>query len=401
MTQDDAFIQAIADAHADDAPRLIYADWLDEHGQPERAEFIRGQCRLAAMRPRDKGYRPLAERIAVLAREHGRKWDRELRKLATQVSYHRGFADAATVPARKFLDNAQDLFRLAPIRHLQINHAKDLSAEVADSPHLRRVTSLCFRNNFRMTSSFWRFLKSPHLSHLTGLDLGGNKIGPGGLNALLQTDLPALTVLGLDGSRLGVSGLEELAASPLLGQLTSLSLSASHLALPGLQALVHSPRPGRLTALDLGGNRRLGDAGALCLARSPLAPRLTRLDLSNNSLTDASAQVLADGSFPRLTALTLFSSHITDTGFRALADSPGVAGLAALNLSINREVTDAGMQALLTSPHLLGLTSLQVAGYCPWVGAETRAALVRRFGRDITQYLKETEAQTFFARCRA
>lgn len=25
----------------DDLPRLIYADWLDEHGEPERAEFIR------------------------------------------------------------------------------------------------------------------------------------------------------------------------------------------------------------------------------------------------------------------------------------------------------------------------------------------------------------------------
>ena len=31
----------------DDAPRLVYADWLDEHSQPERAEFIRVQCELA------------------------------------------------------------------------------------------------------------------------------------------------------------------------------------------------------------------------------------------------------------------------------------------------------------------------------------------------------------------
>ena len=31
----------------DDAPRLIYADWLDEQGDCDRAEFIRVQCELA------------------------------------------------------------------------------------------------------------------------------------------------------------------------------------------------------------------------------------------------------------------------------------------------------------------------------------------------------------------
>jgi uncharacterized protein (TIGR02996 family) len=42
MTGDDAaFLRAIAEAPAHDAPRLVYADWLDEHGQADRAEFIR------------------------------------------------------------------------------------------------------------------------------------------------------------------------------------------------------------------------------------------------------------------------------------------------------------------------------------------------------------------------
>lgn len=42
-----AFLQAIRDNPADDTPRLVYADWLDEHGEAERAEFIRVQCRIA------------------------------------------------------------------------------------------------------------------------------------------------------------------------------------------------------------------------------------------------------------------------------------------------------------------------------------------------------------------
>lgn len=40
---------AILDAPADDGLRLVYADWLDEHGQGERGEFIRVQVKIAAL----------------------------------------------------------------------------------------------------------------------------------------------------------------------------------------------------------------------------------------------------------------------------------------------------------------------------------------------------------------
>jgi uncharacterized protein (TIGR02996 family) len=41
MPGDDGFLRAIlADPEAE-APRLVYADWLDEHGEPDRAEFLR------------------------------------------------------------------------------------------------------------------------------------------------------------------------------------------------------------------------------------------------------------------------------------------------------------------------------------------------------------------------
>jgi uncharacterized protein (TIGR02996 family) len=48
MTRDD-FLRAVLAAPDDDTPRLAFADWLDEHGEPERAEFIRVQCRLARL----------------------------------------------------------------------------------------------------------------------------------------------------------------------------------------------------------------------------------------------------------------------------------------------------------------------------------------------------------------
>jgi len=44
MTDEQGLLRAIREDPADLTPRLIYADWLDEHGDPARAEFIRLQC---------------------------------------------------------------------------------------------------------------------------------------------------------------------------------------------------------------------------------------------------------------------------------------------------------------------------------------------------------------------
>lgn len=47
MTDNDALLAAILQAPEEDSPRLIYADYLDEHDEPERAEFIRLQIEYA------------------------------------------------------------------------------------------------------------------------------------------------------------------------------------------------------------------------------------------------------------------------------------------------------------------------------------------------------------------
>lgn len=46
MTEGEAIYRAILANPADDTPRLVYADWLQEHGQEEWAEFVRVQCEL-------------------------------------------------------------------------------------------------------------------------------------------------------------------------------------------------------------------------------------------------------------------------------------------------------------------------------------------------------------------
>jgi len=45
MNDGDALLKAILAHPEEDTPRLIYADWLQENGQHDRAEFIRLMCR--------------------------------------------------------------------------------------------------------------------------------------------------------------------------------------------------------------------------------------------------------------------------------------------------------------------------------------------------------------------
>ena len=76
----------------DDAPRLVYADYLDGHGESERAEFIRVQVELAILPPNKPvnckhaviekciQCEPLHERSAELLKEWGERWTRELHR---------------------------------------------------------------------------------------------------------------------------------------------------------------------------------------------------------------------------------------------------------------------------------------------------------------------------------
>src|SRR5262249_35303355 len=57
-----------------DAPRLILADWLDEHGEADRAEFIRLQCAAAALPPWDWRRLQAEVRSQFLLRQHEKAW---------------------------------------------------------------------------------------------------------------------------------------------------------------------------------------------------------------------------------------------------------------------------------------------------------------------------------------
>ena len=85
MTNAD-FLQAILADPDDDTPRLIYADWLEEQGDP-RGEFIRVQCELAKEREHktrsSTEYQRLYQRNELLERLHKKKWLKPIPKRNT------------------------------------------------------------------------------------------------------------------------------------------------------------------------------------------------------------------------------------------------------------------------------------------------------------------------------
>src|SRR5262245_46514164 len=83
------FLEAIRQ-NDDDRSRLVFADWLDERGDPDRAEFIRLQVELA------NWVADLDRRTALKAREqellerHAREWLGELSSFCRSCRYRRG-----------------------------------------------------------------------------------------------------------------------------------------------------------------------------------------------------------------------------------------------------------------------------------------------------------------------
>lgn len=65
MSDEDAFLAAIAAAPADDTPRLVYADWLDDHADP-RAEYVRLEVERHRLTARDPKRPDLTARLDAL-----------------------------------------------------------------------------------------------------------------------------------------------------------------------------------------------------------------------------------------------------------------------------------------------------------------------------------------------
>ena len=369
MPTDDehAFFDPIRDAPADDGPRLIYADWLDEHGQSDCADFIRLQCALDRL-PDDDLRRPdLRERERQLSEAHEARWAADLAPLVTDWSFHRGVIDSVSVDPAQFLASGAAIFELAPIRKVRFLDIGEGLKDLAENPLLRHIRELDLSGNPLGDRGPMLLARSPHLAGLHALDLGFTDLGATGLKAL--ADAPAFGGLRSlrvnDNPGLGVVGLRALADSPHLTALIDLDLSGNGLSDAALRPLFDGPLARRLVRLALQGNH-LGDAGTIALVESlaftRMAERDGSIDLRRVEMGPTGARALAAcAALTAVHTLDLEGNTIGDAGLIALAGSPYLTSLRVLALNENR-VSDDGARALSRSPLMRTLVRLDLTG---------------------------------------
>lgn len=158
-----AFLHAVVADPVDDTPRLVAADWLDEHGQPDRAAFIRVQVELARLAAAGRGQTREAESLRRKERAyigpaayHGPLWAAddvpELVRVrpkgagvwvdrADRVRYRRGFVDEVWCPAGEWLRHGAVVRERLPVRTVYLTGCGDLTRDdwYALLPTLLRV----------------------------------------------------------------------------------------------------------------------------------------------------------------------------------------------------------------------------------------------------------------------
>lgn len=230
-----------------DAPRMVYADWLDEHGAA-RGQFIQLQCQLrhviwlAAGRTTQvarwgvEGYTrtpaipdnlsnqvQLQQREVALYKKHHKAWMAPLRAYVRKWSWRRGFIDTIDSGPR-FLPGAAEVFAAHPLEELTL---EGMSPEELDAlaevplPGLRCLRLPCQR----MTHHQLRCVLSPTVANLHGLDLSENPFGTEGALALAErSPSTQLRWLRVRGCQIGDEGLLALGTSPALQGLESLDI---------------------------------------------------------------------------------------------------------------------------------------------------------------------------------
>ncbi|MCI0457645.1 MAG: TIGR02996 domain-containing protein [Gemmataceae bacterium] len=309
-----ALLAASTTEPEDDAPRLVLADWLEEHGQPERAELIRVQCEVAS-RSGGGPHRPeLRLREFELLRQHGASWNKAA-PASWKVEFQRGLlvvgATAATFSSAEGMTWWEEHGWWVTRLDLWDCSATTLRRLV---PRFTCLSGLGLRQHYRAGVTDKGLQALAHLSQLTSLCIDSPDITDTGLEVLA-----GLTRLReLDLSRTGVTdkGLKVVAC---MERLTRLQLSWTAITNNGLQLLAGLSQ---LRHLDLSGTR-VSDRG---LRHLLALPNLGRLDLDGTRVTDAGLDTLR--RLPQLRVLHVGGRHKGVGGVRVSEEAVATLGLA-------------------------------------------------------------------------
>src|SRR5262249_44531588 len=139
------FLAEILERPEDDAPRLVYADWLEDNGDPDRAEFIRAQCERARLPAGDQRHAALLRREEVLLRRNRKAWLAELPRLdgGWWQELGRGWgARARFATAAAFLRHAPAVLAAAPVEAVRVLSLGDDLWDVGREAALRLASRL-------------------------------------------------------------------------------------------------------------------------------------------------------------------------------------------------------------------------------------------------------------------
>lgn len=137
MATDAEFIETIRAHPDDDAPRLIYADWLEERDEP-RGEFIRVQIQLAGTGKDPPARWDLEQRQHRLLHQYGWQWvykPFDPHPYYQKPVFVRGFVEAAEIPAELFLPSPGEFFDIYPL----IDTVGLVGLQESDVPRLLRL----------------------------------------------------------------------------------------------------------------------------------------------------------------------------------------------------------------------------------------------------------------------
>ncbi len=366
----------LAACHAepdDDTPRLVLADWLQEHDDP-RGELMRLQCQLAALPAGAPEYDDLFARHQKWWKKYGKLWEKACSELMTDAGPHnRGLP---TIGDTDELDDQLDLGRLSDPRPDRVaalvavgwpgmtwvfvedlfdeygELPADVYEEIACEPFDRAPwvgsptpVGVCFPDSLVVTPGIIdRLAKVPNLR---GLSFAETQTSPNLLPRIAR--IKALEHLNLDDMRLNDDGVKALAPLKKLRTLSALSATITNAGAAALAKFTD------LRELHLGTRRLTGD-GYRALAKLSklevlelvkaddaavrhLAPltRLRRLELRGTAVTGRGVE-----NFPLLTNLNLYATRADDAG---LANVAALGRLRELNVSGTR-ITGATLARL-------------------------------------------------------
>jgi uncharacterized protein (TIGR02996 family) len=284
MSDRDAFLAAIHAAPDDDAPRLVFADWLDENGESERAEFIRVQVEMRRERERHDRITPRLDALFVQQKALFRRpWADHARHCGAGAisSYSRGFPDRLCLAAGTFVDLGERIaLWIGPQTRVRLDQCRGQLHSVGRVNSLRQVKALEIEDGREEQDriedgDLTALLESPFLAELRELQVSIAWGRPGTGNAGTRREIVAraiaaakslsrLRCLNLSGTRIGNAGATLIARAAHLASLQKLLLAGTGITRRGVTALMSSPYLGGLTSLDVARNNvNTGDLASL------------------------------------------------------------------------------------------------------------------------------------------